>query len=111
MPTFSVSILTRNIILCFLTVPPKIIVAPEPKSGPVAMNARFSCEASGVSDPLIRWIHNGREVTETGRYTLQNNNDLIIATKPEDDGIVQCVAENEAGVQTANTKLTVRNCE
>ena len=86
------------------------MVAPDPISGPEAINARFSCAAEGNPEPTIRWLHNGRPVRRAGRYLPQPNDDLLIAgITPPDDGIVQCIAENDAGISMKNAKLTVNS--
>jgi len=54
----------------------------------------------GTPKPVIKWLHNGRELTgrEPGISILENDMLLIIASiTPSDNGEYICVATNEAG--------------
>ena len=88
---------------------------PEPKDGDVQITVRFSCEAAGFPTPVIRWIHNGQKVINVPnakKYKIQNNDEyVIVGVTHVDRGIVQCVAENEAGVITAAATLKVKDCK
>uniref|UniRef100_A0A8C3GM35 Hemicentin 1 n=1 Tax=Cairina moschata TaxID=8855 RepID=A0A8C3GM35_CAIMO len=60
----------------------------------------FPCPARGTPTPVIKWLHNGRELTgsEPGISILENGTLLVIASvTPSDNGEYICVATNEAG--------------
>ncbi|XP_046779307.1 hemicentin-1 isoform X19 [Gallus gallus] len=60
----------------------------------------FPCPVKGTPKPVIKWLHNGRELTgrEPGISILENDMLLIIASiTPSDNGEYICVATNEAG--------------
>uniref|UniRef100_A0A8B9ZBH1 Hemicentin 1 n=1 Tax=Anas platyrhynchos TaxID=8839 RepID=A0A8B9ZBH1_ANAPL len=60
----------------------------------------FPCPARGTPKPVIKWLHNGRELTgsEPGISILENGTLLVIASvTPSDNGEYICVATNEAG--------------
>ncbi|POI31768.1 hypothetical protein CIB84_004481, partial [Bambusicola thoracicus] len=64
----------------------------------------------GIPKPVIKWLHNGRELTgrESGISILENDTLLIIASvTPSDNGEYICVATNEAGSTERKYNLKV----
>ncbi|OPJ77524.1 hemicentin-1 isoform B [Patagioenas fasciata monilis] len=70
----------------------------------------FPCPAKGIPKPVIKWLHNGRELTgsEPGISVLEDGTLLIIASvTPSDNGEYVCVASNEAGSTERKYNLKV----
>ena len=59
---------------------------------------RVLCNVSGAPPPYITWYHDGEEVATTGRMSQLVSTQLgIWSSMPQDTGIYQCFAINEAG--------------
>ncbi|XP_077758048.1 hemicentin-1 isoform X2 [Canis aureus] len=70
----------------------------------------FPCPAKGTPKPTIKWIWNGRELTdrEPGISILEDGTLLVIASvTPYDNGEYICVAVNEAGTTEKKYNLKV----
>ncbi|XP_053098888.1 hemicentin-1 isoform X3 [Hemicordylus capensis] len=72
----------------------------------------FPCPAKGTPKPVIKWLHNNRELTgnEPGISILDDGTLLVIASvTPYDNGDYVCIAVNEAGSteRTYNLKVHV----
>uniref|UniRef100_A0A670IF80 Hemicentin 1 n=1 Tax=Podarcis muralis TaxID=64176 RepID=A0A670IF80_PODMU len=72
----------------------------------------FPCPAKGTPKPVIKWLHNNKELTgnEPGISILEDGTLLVIASvTPYDNGEYVCVAVNEAGSteKTYNLKVHV----
>jgi len=60
----------------------------------------FHCKASGVPEPQIKWIHNGRPITEGAvnpRRKVTPNSIVIHNLKKNDTGNYGCNATNSLG--------------
>lgn len=78
----------------YFTLEPEIINAAEDET------VEFRCEASGVPEPEIRWIHNGRPIAESPhnpRRTMDNGRIILKNLKKEDTGNYGCNATNSLG--------------
>ncbi|XP_033624732.1 protogenin B-like [Asterias rubens] len=82
-------------------VPPSFRVKPENFFGPIGSTVRFSCKATGSPEPHIRWLLGGYPVEHDERLVQQHSDQsddfVIIGIKRDERGLVQCIAENEAG--------------
>ncbi|XP_069798458.1 hemicentin-1 [Narcine bancroftii] len=69
----------------------------------------FPCPAKGIPKPVIKWLHNGRELTgsEPGVSILDDGTLLIDTVSPHDDGEYVCKAVNEAGTTERKYQLKV----
>uniref|UniRef100_A0A669QE89 Hemicentin 1 n=1 Tax=Phasianus colchicus TaxID=9054 RepID=A0A669QE89_PHACC len=70
----------------------------------------FPCPVKGIPKPIIKWLHNGRELTgrEPGISILEDDMLLIIVSvTPSDNGEYICVATNEAGSTERKYNLKV----
>ncbi|CAH1252882.1 PXDN [Branchiostoma lanceolatum] len=72
----------------------------------------FSCHAEGDPKPEIVWLHNSNEVQITDeRHNMLDDGTLMIQdTRPEDQGMYECMARNIAGeVKTKPAELRYFN--
>ncbi|RVE63283.1 hypothetical protein OJAV_G00163960 [Oryzias javanicus] len=81
--------------------PPEFVQWPQSVSRPTGGSAVFSCTATGVPEPHLIWLKNGKLLIPGGNVKLTNGNTTLAITRitPEDEAIYQCIAENTAGLQ------------
>ncbi|XP_012258678.2 neuroglian isoform X2 [Athalia rosae] len=78
----------------YFTVEPEIISAAEDET------VEFRCEASGVPEPQIKWIHNGKPIAEAPpnpRRKVSANSIVIERLTKKDTGNYGCNATNSLG--------------
>lgn len=78
----------------YFTVEPERINAAEDET------AEFRCEASGVPEPEIKWIHNGKPISEAPanpRRKVSKNRIIIERLQKNDTGNYGCNATNSLG--------------
>ncbi|KAK7793446.1 hypothetical protein R5R35_010061 [Gryllus longicercus] len=78
----------------YFTVEPEFINAAEDET------VTFNCEASGVPEPQVKWIHNGRPISEADanpRRKVTSNSITIEKLKKTDTGNYGCNATNSLG--------------
>ncbi|KAH8024766.1 hypothetical protein HPB51_001180 [Rhipicephalus microplus] len=68
----------------------------------------LQCTATGLPEPSISWLKNGKPLNMSGMDCLDEGR-WIVKRKmtPQDSGFYQCRAENRAGVIYANTTINV----
>lgn len=70
------------------------------------------CEVNGVPAPNIIWLRNAQDVMHTAqreRYAIEEDKSLVIKKlRMEDTGMYQCIASNEAGIDSISTWLKVK---
>ncbi|XP_075995005.1 immunoglobulin superfamily DCC subclass member 3 [Genypterus blacodes] len=89
--------------------PPEFVQWPQSVSRPTGGSAVFSCTASGVPEPHLIWLKNGKILTPGGNVKLTNGNTTLAITRitPVDEAIYQCIAENSAGTNQASARLAL----
>ncbi|XP_015587223.1 neuroglian isoform X2 [Cephus cinctus] len=78
----------------YFTVEPEVINAAEDET------VEFRCEASGVPEPEIKWIHNGKPIAESppnSRRKVSQNSIVIEKLQKKDTGNYGCNATNSLG--------------
>ena len=71
--------------------------------------ATFSCDASGEPTPEFYWTHNGKNISDGGKYSLTNNNkNLAVSSLVYNDrGVYTCFAFNVVNEVKTSANLTV----
>ncbi|KAK2845223.1 hypothetical protein Q5P01_011882 [Channa striata] len=89
--------------------PPEFVQWPQSVSRPAGGSAVFSCMASGVPEPHLIWLKNGKLLTPSSNVKLTNSNTTLAITRItlEDEAIYQCIAENSAGTNQASARLAI----
>ncbi|XP_061570641.1 immunoglobulin superfamily DCC subclass member 3-like [Cololabis saira] len=89
--------------------PPEFLQWPQSVSRPIGGSAVFSCTASGVPEPHLIWLKNGKMLIPSNNVKLTNSNTTLAITRitPEDEAIYQCIAENSAGTNQASARLAI----
>ncbi|XP_018429854.1 PREDICTED: brother of CDO [Nanorana parkeri] len=67
--------------------------------------AKFTCEVNGNPPPSVVWLRNAVPVVPTPKHRISLKVLRVSSVGPEDDGIYQCMAENEVGSAQALTLL------
>lgn len=85
------------------SVPPKIVSGSAPERLVLAGDSfKLRCDANGYPEPSIRWTLNGEPLNAT-----LNKHQHEFATRSRTAlEILECVAENEAGVDTKEFIIT-----
>ncbi|XP_024917243.1 immunoglobulin superfamily DCC subclass member 3 [Cynoglossus semilaevis] len=89
--------------------PPEFVQWPQSVSRPTGGSAVFSCTATGVPEPHLIWLKNGKLLTPSGNVKLTNANTTLAITRitANDEAIYQCIAENSAGTNQASARLAI----
>lgn len=89
---------------------PYFTVEPEIQNAAEDENVEFKCEASGVPEPVIKWIHNGKPIDESPnnpRRRVGTNSIYISGLKSSDTGNYGCNATNSIGYVYKDVYLNV----
>lgn len=89
---------------------PYFTVEPELKNAAEDENVEFRCEASGIPEPVIKWIHNGKPISESppnARRTVGTNSITIRGLSSKDTGNYGCNATNSLGYVYKDVYLNV----
>ncbi|XP_055389470.1 neuroglian isoform X2 [Condylostylus longicornis] len=98
-----------NINLRVLSIP-YFTVEPEIQNAAEEEEVTFRCEASGVPEPTIKWIHNGKPIEQAPqnpRRIVQNNQITIKNLEKSDTGNYGCNATNSLGYVYKDVYLNV----
>ncbi|XP_071995065.1 brother of CDO isoform X2 [Engystomops pustulosus] len=68
-------------------------------------SAKFTCDVRGNPQPSVVWLRNAEPLLPSSRHRISRRILRVNSVGPEDDGIYQCVAENEVGSAQALTFL------
>lgn len=79
---------------------PYFTVEPEPVNAAEEEEVEFKCEATGIPEPAIKWIHNGKPIEEAPpnpRRIIEKNKIIIKNIEKKDTGNYGCNATNALG--------------
>ena len=115
-PTLTIlSILRSNALISIVKIvtvnfpdPPRFITSPTSVDVFASEEeVRFECKASGDPPPTLTWRKDGAILSRAGRHVVLGDGILTIAHPSQsDEGIYECVAENEAGQVVSQAALT-----
>lgn len=89
---------------------PYFTIEPEIQNAAEDESVEFRCEASGVPEPEIKWIHNGKPISEAppnDRRVVKQNSIIIKGLKSSDTGNYGCNATNSLGYVYKDVYLNV----
>ncbi|XP_031628790.1 neuroglian-like isoform X2 [Contarinia nasturtii] len=89
---------------------PYFTIEPEIQNAAEDESVEFHCEASGVPEPEIKWIYNGKPIQESARNdrrSVQSNKITITGLKSSDTGNYGCNATNSLGYVYKDVYLNV----
>lgn len=64
---------------------------------PWGQSAKLTCEVRGNPPPSVLWLRNAMPLTSNQRLRLSRQALRVVSVGPEDEGVYQCMAENEVG--------------
>uniref|UniRef100_A0A8C3SQW6 BOC cell adhesion associated, oncogene regulated n=1 Tax=Chelydra serpentina TaxID=8475 RepID=A0A8C3SQW6_CHESE len=85
--------------------PPEVTMELSQQIIPWGQSAKFTCEVRGNPQPSVMWLRNAVPLSSSHRFRLSRKALRVMSVGPEDDGIYQCVAENEVGSAQAMVHL------
>uniref|UniRef100_A0A158PQE6 Neogenin-like protein n=1 Tax=Brugia pahangi TaxID=6280 RepID=A0A158PQE6_BRUPA len=92
-------------------VAPKIISEPNNVVAQETMDVEFNCEASGEPGPSISWYKNGEAIIASEYFVIEATRLRVLGLVRNDQGVYQCIAENDAGSVQSNAQLIVDSSE
>lgn len=87
------------------TEPPEVTMELSQQIIPWGQSAKFTCEVRGNPQPTVMWLRNAVPLSASHRLRLSRRVLRLVSVGPEDDGIYQCMAENEVGSAQAMVQL------
>nr|CAD7257229.1 unnamed protein product [Timema shepardi] len=106
--TNSIGYVYKDVYVNVLALGPDITEPPKDEATVDGRKVTLLCRVFGAPKPLVKWIHNGKEVTG-GRYTVLESGDLEIRdVNFFDEGQYTCYAENKFGNAEASGSLVVK---
>uniref|UniRef100_A0A8D0EKM5 BOC cell adhesion associated, oncogene regulated n=1 Tax=Strix occidentalis caurina TaxID=311401 RepID=A0A8D0EKM5_STROC len=85
--------------------PPEVTMEVSQQIIPWGQSAKFTCEVRGNPQPSVVWLRNAVPLSGSQRLRLSRRALRLVSVGPEDDGIYQCMAENEVGSAQAMVQL------
>ncbi|XP_037245748.1 brother of CDO isoform X2 [Falco biarmicus] len=85
--------------------PPEVTMELSQQIIPWGQSAKFTCEVRGNPQPSVMWLRNAVPLSASHRLRLSRKALRLVSVGPEDDGIYQCMAENEVGSAQAMVQL------
>nr|XP_045003958.1 brother of CDO isoform X3 [Jaculus jaculus] len=85
--------------------PPVVTVELSQLVIPWGQNAKLTCEVRGNPPPSVLWLRNAVPLTASQRLRLSRRALRVVSVGPEDEGVYQCMAENEVGSAHAVVQL------
>ncbi|XP_077149784.1 brother of CDO [Ranitomeya variabilis] len=89
--------------------PPEVDMESSQQMVTWGQSAKFTCNVRGNPQPSVVWLRNAMPLLPSSRHKISRRILRVTSVGPEDDGIYQCVAENEVGsAQTLTFLMTSR---
>ncbi|CAG9536052.1 unnamed protein product [Cercopithifilaria johnstoni] len=88
-------------------VAPKIVSEPNSVVAQETTDVEFNCEASGEPGPAISWYKNGEAIIASEYFVIEATRLRVLGLVRNDQGVYQCIAENDAGSVQSNAQLIV----
>ncbi|XGW22586.1 hypothetical protein V3C99_005086 [Haemonchus contortus] len=90
---------------------PRLTVRPQSKVGIETTDIEMECSSSGSPSPTISWFKNGEAIITSDYFVIEPTRLRILGLVKADQGVYQCVAENEAGSDQAVAQLLVDSAD
>ncbi|EPB67161.1 immunoglobulin I-set domain protein [Ancylostoma ceylanicum] len=90
-----------------VAVEPKLTVHPQSKIALETADVEFECLATGSPAPTLSWFKNGEAIIASDYFVVEPTRLRILGLVKADQGVYQCIADNEAGSDQASAQLLV----
>ncbi|XP_043929079.1 brother of CDO [Protopterus annectens] len=85
--------------------PPEVSIQLQQSVVHWGQTVKFSCNVRGNPPPSVIWLCNAVPLVESRQHHISNKVLRVSSVGPDDEGIYQCMAENEVGRAQAATLL------
>ncbi|EHH16061.1 hypothetical protein EGK_11296 [Macaca mulatta] len=85
--------------------PPEVTMELSQLVIPWGQSAKLTCEVRGNPPPSVLWLRNATPLISSQRLQLSRRALRVLSMGPEDEGVYQCMAENEVGSAHAVVQL------
>ncbi|KAM6223968.1 brother of CDO [Rhynchocyon petersi] len=85
--------------------PPEVTMELSQMVIPWGQSAKLTCEVRGNPPPSVLWLRNAVPLTSSQRLRVSRRALRVVSMGPEDEGVYQCMAENEVGSAHAVVQL------
>ncbi|XP_045758830.1 brother of CDO isoform X4 [Mirounga angustirostris] len=85
--------------------PPEVTMELSQLVIPWGQSAKLTCEVRGKPPPSVLWLRNAVPLASSPRLRLSRGALRVVSVGPEDEGVYQCMAENEVGSAHAVVQL------
>ncbi|XP_004706542.1 brother of CDO isoform X2 [Echinops telfairi] len=85
--------------------PPEVTMELSQLVIPWGQSAKLTCEVRGNPPPSVLWLRNAVPLTPSQHLRLSRRALRVVSVGPEDEGVYQCMAENEVGSAHAVVQL------
>ncbi|VDM78326.1 unnamed protein product [Strongylus vulgaris] len=92
-----------------VAVEPKLTARPESKAALETADVEFECLSTGSPSPTVSWFKNGEAIIASHYFVIEPTRLRILGLVKADQGIYQCIVDNEAGSDQAAAQLLVDN--
>lgn len=103
---------TINVMIKKKVTQPEIVTEMKEAVGVEGGEARFEVRFDGHPKPKVEWFHGSEKLRSRGRISITEKDGLYVLiikdVTASDSGVYKCVATNEAGRRTIESKLTVK---
>ncbi|TKR96940.1 hypothetical protein L596_010884 [Steinernema carpocapsae] len=86
---------------------PKISVKPVDQVSQETNDVNMQCDTTGVPTPIVSWYKNGEMLTPSEYFVIGNNRLTILGLVRDDQGVYECIAENDVGSSQGSAQLFV----
>ncbi|XP_053085306.1 neural cell adhesion molecule L1-like protein isoform X2 [Pangasianodon hypophthalmus] len=93
--------------------PPKWDIEPKGQLNVIGADVIISCAAYGKPVPSVKWMVNGRSISEVPATNRKVVDDTIMIhnASPSDSAVYQCEASNRHGTLLANANIMIMNLQ
>ncbi|WKX89973.1 hypothetical protein Q1695_009091 [Nippostrongylus brasiliensis] len=90
---------------------PRITRRPQNKVALETADVEFECASSGNPRPTVSWFKNGEAIIASDYFVIEPARLRILGLVKADQGVYQCMADNEAGSDQASAQLLVDSAD
>ncbi|KAK6730933.1 hypothetical protein RB195_007418 [Necator americanus] len=94
-----------------VAVEPRLTVRPQSKVALETADVEFECLSTGSPSPTVSWFKNGETIIASDYFVVEPTKLRILGLVKADQGVYQCIAENDAGSDQALAQLLVDSAD